>query len=75
MAIAGATKKEPIPAPLHDEVMPESGWDGDQRESAVFAGGCECKCLYQADTGRPSLEAVPLLRRQILSAVRQKIVG
>ena len=40
MAIAGATKKESIPAPLHDEVMPESGWDGDQRESAVFAGGC-----------------------------------
>ena len=40
MAIAGAAKKEPTPAPLHDEVMPESGWDGDQRESAVFAGGC-----------------------------------
>lgn len=39
MAIAGA-RKEPIPAPLHDESMPESGWDADQRESAVFAGGC-----------------------------------
>ncbi|HXS12412.1 MAG TPA: peptide-methionine (S)-S-oxide reductase MsrA [Acidobacteriaceae bacterium] len=39
MATAGA-HKEPIPAPLHDVVMPESGWDADQRESAVFAGGC-----------------------------------
>jgi peptide-methionine (S)-S-oxide reductase len=39
MAIAGA-HKEPIPAPLQDQVMPESGWDADQRESAVFAGGC-----------------------------------
>jgi peptide-methionine (S)-S-oxide reductase len=39
MAIAGA-HKEPIPAPLRDQVMPESGWDADQRESAVFAGGC-----------------------------------
>lgn len=39
MAIAGA-HKEPIPAPLHDEVMPESGWDAGQRETAVFAGGC-----------------------------------
>ena len=39
MAIAGA-HKEPIPAPVRDEIMPESGWDADQRESAVFAGGC-----------------------------------
>src|ERR1700759_5585992 len=39
MAIAGA-HKEPIPAPVRDEIMPESGWDTDQRESAVFAGGC-----------------------------------
>src|ERR1700761_1944580 len=39
MAIAGA-HKEPIPAPVQDEIMPESGWDADQRESAVFAGGC-----------------------------------
>ena len=39
MAIAGANK-EPIPAPIHDAVAPESGWDADQRESAVFAGGC-----------------------------------
>ena len=39
MAIAG-THKEPIPAPVQDEIMPESGWDADQRESAVFAGGC-----------------------------------
>ena len=39
MAIAG-THKEPIPAPLHDETMPESGWEAGQRETAVFAGGC-----------------------------------
>jgi peptide-methionine (S)-S-oxide reductase len=39
MATAGA-HKEPIPAPVQDEIMPESGWDADQRESAVFAGGC-----------------------------------
>ena len=39
MAIAGA-HKEPIPAPLHDEIMPESGWEAGQRETAVFAGGC-----------------------------------
>jgi peptide-methionine (S)-S-oxide reductase len=39
MAIGGA-RKEPIPAPLHDETMPESGWEAGQRETAVFAGGC-----------------------------------
>ena len=39
MAIAG-THKEPIPAPLQDEIMPESGWEPGQRETAVFAGGC-----------------------------------
>jgi len=39
MAIAGANK-EPIPAPVQDIVAPESGWDADQRETAVFAGGC-----------------------------------
>ena len=39
MAIAGA-HKEPIPAPLHDIVAPESGWEAGQRETAVFAGGC-----------------------------------
>src|ERR1700685_2923691 len=39
MAIAGA-HKEPIPAPLHDIVAPESGWEAGQREKAVFAGGC-----------------------------------
>lgn len=33
-------RKEPIPAPLHDVVMPESGWDAGQTETAVFAGGC-----------------------------------
>jgi peptide-methionine (S)-S-oxide reductase len=39
MAITG-THKEPIPAPVHDENMPESGWEAGQRETAVFAGGC-----------------------------------
>jgi len=34
------TRKDPIPAPLHDIVAPESGWDAGQRETAVFAGGC-----------------------------------
>ncbi|HEX4155691.1 MAG TPA: peptide-methionine (S)-S-oxide reductase MsrA [Acidobacteriaceae bacterium] len=33
-------RKEPIPAPLRDVVMPESGWDAGQTETAVFAGGC-----------------------------------
>ncbi len=39
MAIASA-RKEPIPAPVHDITAPASGWDADQRETAVFAGGC-----------------------------------
>jgi peptide-methionine (S)-S-oxide reductase len=39
MAMAGA-RKEPIPAPVHDIVAPESGWEAGQRETAVFAGGC-----------------------------------
>jgi peptide-methionine (S)-S-oxide reductase len=34
------TRKEPIPAPLHDIVAPESGWEAGQQETAVFAGGC-----------------------------------
>jgi len=33
-------RKEPIPAPTHDIVAPESGFDAGQRETAVFAGGC-----------------------------------
>ena len=33
-------RKEPIPAPTHDIVAPESGYDAGQRETAVFAGGC-----------------------------------
>jgi peptide-methionine (S)-S-oxide reductase len=40
MAIGQAVKKERIPAPLHDIVMPESGWDAGERQTAVFAGGC-----------------------------------
>ncbi|HEY4010018.1 MAG TPA: peptide-methionine (S)-S-oxide reductase MsrA [Acidobacteriaceae bacterium] len=39
MAIAG-TQKAPIPAPLHDIVAPESGWEAGERQTAVFAGGC-----------------------------------
>lgn len=39
MAIANS-RKEPIPAPLHDINAPESGWGAGQRETAVFAGGC-----------------------------------
>lgn len=39
MAIAN-TRKEPIPAPLHDVNAPESGWEAGQHETAVFAGGC-----------------------------------
>ena len=34
------SRKEPIPAPTHDIVAPESGYDAGQRETAVFAGGC-----------------------------------
>jgi peptide-methionine (S)-S-oxide reductase len=34
------TRREPIPAPIHDIVAPESGWDAGQQETAVFAGGC-----------------------------------
>jgi peptide-methionine (S)-S-oxide reductase len=33
-------RKEPIPAPIHDIVAPESGWEAGQQETAVFAGGC-----------------------------------
>lgn len=34
------SRKAPIPAPLHDIEMPESGWEPGQQETAVFAGGC-----------------------------------
>ncbi|HEY5381120.1 MAG TPA: peptide-methionine (S)-S-oxide reductase MsrA [Acidobacteriaceae bacterium] len=33
-------RREPVPAPLHDIVAPESGWEAGQEETAVFAGGC-----------------------------------
>jgi peptide-methionine (S)-S-oxide reductase len=39
MAMA-SVRKEPIPAPVHDIVAPESGWEAGQTERAVFAGGC-----------------------------------
>jgi peptide-methionine (S)-S-oxide reductase len=34
------TRKDPIPAPLHDLVAPESGWEAGQTNTAIFAGGC-----------------------------------
>jgi peptide-methionine (S)-S-oxide reductase len=34
------TRQHPIPAPLHDIVMPESGYEAGQRDTAVLAGGC-----------------------------------
>jgi peptide-methionine (S)-S-oxide reductase len=39
MAIAN-TRREPIPAPVHDLFAPESGYDAGTRDTAVFAGGC-----------------------------------
>lgn len=33
-------RKEPIPAPIHDIVAPESGWEANELHTAVFAGGC-----------------------------------
>jgi peptide-methionine (S)-S-oxide reductase len=39
MAIANS-RKQPIPAPLHDIVAPASGWEAGERHTAVFAGGC-----------------------------------
>src|ERR1700728_1480016 len=39
-SMAIESRKEPIPAPLHDIEMPESGWEAGQHETAVFAGGC-----------------------------------
>lgn len=35
-----STRKEPIPAPLHDVVAPENGYEAGETETAVFAGGC-----------------------------------
>jgi peptide-methionine (S)-S-oxide reductase len=39
MAI-GNSRKEPIPAPIHDIVAPASGWEAGEQHTAVFAGGC-----------------------------------
>jgi peptide-methionine (S)-S-oxide reductase len=33
-------RHEPIPAPINDIVMPESGYDPGQQDTAVLAGGC-----------------------------------
>ncbi len=35
-----SSRKEPIPAPVHDIVAPESGWEAGETDTAVFAGGC-----------------------------------
>jgi peptide-methionine (S)-S-oxide reductase len=32
--------REPVPAPIHDIVAPESGWEAGETQTAVFAGGC-----------------------------------
>ena len=32
--------RDPIPAPIHDIVSPESGWEAGETHTAVFAGGC-----------------------------------
>jgi peptide-methionine (S)-S-oxide reductase len=34
------SRKEPIPAPIHDINAPESGWETGELDTAVFAGGC-----------------------------------
>jgi peptide-methionine (S)-S-oxide reductase len=38
--MAVATRKEPIPAPIHDIFAPEGGWEAGETATAVFAGGC-----------------------------------
>jgi len=40
MAVGQAVKKERIPAALHDTVMPESGYEAGELQTAVLAGGC-----------------------------------
>ncbi|MDE1160324.1 MAG: peptide-methionine (S)-S-oxide reductase MsrA [Acidobacteriaceae bacterium] len=41
MALFGTPKRtEPIPAPFHDIVAPEAGYEAGQTETAIFAGGC-----------------------------------
>ncbi len=35
-----SSRKEPIPAPVHDINQPASGWEAAERHTAVFAGGC-----------------------------------
>ncbi|WP_346265650.1 peptide-methionine (S)-S-oxide reductase MsrA [Granulicella sp. 5B5] len=39
-SMAVATRREPIPAPIEDINMPESGWETGELDTAVFAGGC-----------------------------------
>jgi peptide-methionine (S)-S-oxide reductase len=34
------SRKEPIPASIHDINAPESGWEVGEQHTAVFAGGC-----------------------------------
>jgi len=38
--MAVETRKEPIPAPVHDIFAPEGGWEAGETATAVFAGGC-----------------------------------
>jgi len=47
------TRNEPIPAPLHDIVAPESGWEAGELHTAIFAGGCfwGVQSVFQRVTG------------------------
>jgi peptide-methionine (S)-S-oxide reductase len=38
--MAAPARTAPIPAPTHDIVMPESGYEAGETHTAVFAGGC-----------------------------------
>lgn len=40
LRMPGPVRTHPIPAPLHDVIMPESGYEVDELQKAVFAGGC-----------------------------------
>jgi peptide-methionine (S)-S-oxide reductase len=40
MAFFSSSRKQPIPSPIHDIFPPESGWEPNPTDTAVFAGGC-----------------------------------
>ena len=39
-AMAAATTKGPVPAPMKDVIEPENGYEAGETQTAVFAGGC-----------------------------------